>query len=366
VIVSEKLILSAVGDVMLGDLPACTGFGVGSMISRHGPLFPFQKCRDALVGSDIIFGNLEVVLSRFHRDSDPFESCHLRAQPEAVDGLVWAGFNVMNLANNHLMQHGREAVIETIELLTKNNIAVTGLADTAYGITNLAVVNAKGKRIAFLGYNFRPEQYRRGPRLDVVGSRRSILEDIETVRRTVDIVVISLHWGEEFIDRPSAEQIKLGRELVDSGAHIVLGHHPHILQGVEKHGHGVIAYSLGNFVFDFWQKRLRRSMILRLNLEDPGAISFEIVPLTINKQWQPTLLAGAEIEKSRREIAELQLLIDENADELLWQKEVARELKAFRRSVYWHYLRSLHRYGARRFIANLGGIAKRRLASSGK
>ncbi len=364
--VSERLILSAVGDVMLGDLPACTGFGVGSMIAKYGPRFPFQRCRDALVGSDIVFGNLEVVLSRFDRDSEPFENCHLRAQPEAIDGLVWAGFNVMNLANNHLMQHGREAVLETLDSLAKNGIAVTGLADAEHGIKNLTVLNAKKRSVGFLGYNFRPEQYRRGKRLDVAGSRKTILEDLEEVRRTVDIVVISLHWGEEFIARPSPEQIKLGREFIDSGAHLVLGHHPHILQGVEHYRNGIIAYSLGNFVFDFWQKRLRRSMILRLSLEDPQAISYEIVPVTINKQWQPTVLTGVEAENSRHEIEELHRLIDENADELLWRTEVDHELRAFRRSVYRHYLLSLHRYGARRFIANLAGIAKRRLISSGK
>ncbi len=358
---NNGLIMSAVGDIMLGDLPACSGFGVGSMIAQHGPRFPFLKCQDVLRDSNIVVGNLEVVLSPFDPKSDHFDSTHLRAQPEAVEGLVWAGFNVLSLANNHIMQHGREAVHHTIKLLSNHGIAYTGIADAQHGVSNLAVVDKGGVRLGFLGYNFRPEQYKQGPRIDVAGSRELVLRDIEEVRGKVDFIVLSLHWGEEFIPRPSAEQVRLGREIIDAGAQIVLGHHPHILQGVEKYRGGIIAYSLGDFVFDFWQERLRRSMILRLVLDDAKKIDYEIRPVLINRQWQPIALDGEQAIDMKRKIEALEALIDENADEILWQAEVSRELAAFRRSVRRHYLVSLHRFGLRRLIANVLGILKRRL-----
>ena len=131
---NSDLILSAVGDIMLGDLPACSGFGVGSMIARYGPQFPFERCREGLTDSDIVIGNLEVVLSRFNPQIDTFSRIHLRAQPEAVQGLSFAGINAVTLANNHIMQHGTEAVVETIKTLYENGIAHTGIESAELGI----------------------------------------------------------------------------------------------------------------------------------------------------------------------------------------------------------------------------------------
>ena len=355
------LIVTAVGDIMLGDLPACTGFGVGSMIARHGPTFPFLRSRDGLAGSDLTIGNLEVVLSRFDLQSDPFDSCHLRAQPEAVKGLLWAGIDAVNLANNHIMQHGAGAVDETVALLRANRIAFTGLANAERGLANLTIVERRGLRIGLLGYNFRPDKYRRLPRMDAGGDETRILDDLEAARPHTDLRILSLHWGEEFIDRPSGDQVRMGRRFVEAGAQIVLGHHPHIPQGIEEHRGGVIAYSLGNFVFDLWPERLRRSMILRLRCDDPARITHEVRIATINARWQPELAQGAEADRRGAELRALTALIDPDADATAWHDEVARELTRFRRSVYWHYIASLHRYGARRLAANLRGVLARRL-----
>lgn len=350
---------------MLGDLPACSGFGVGSMIRRHGPRFPFEKCHAAFKGSDLVIGNIEVVLSRFDARNDEFASTHLRAQPEAVGGLVWAGVNAVTLANNHIMQHGREAVVETMDILRKNKIAFTGIEDESLGVKNFARLDKKGVRIGMLGYNFRPEQYKNAPRMDVAGSRERILNDIEEVRSTVDVLLLSLHWGEEFIQRPSGEQVRLGRNLIDAGAHVILGHHPHILQGVEKFRGRIIAYSLGDFIFDLWHERLRDSMILRLSLEDPNDIRHEIVPVLINKKWQPVVLEGAAAETERKRIDTLTARIDADADAAAWNDEVRRELQEFRHSVRNHYIANVFRYNPRRLFANALGIVTRRLVNRG-
>ena len=260
----SPLIVSAVGDIMIGDLPACSGFGVGSMIAKHGPKFPFEKCVAGLAGSDIVIGNLEVVLSRFNSQTEPFASTHLRAQPEAVAGLAFAGINAVTLANNHIMQHGREAVLETTRVLDQNAIAYTGIESAEFKIKNFRLIEKKGRRIGLLGYNLRPEQYSVSPRIDAAGNLDRICSDIEANKGQCDFLLLSLHWGEEFVDRPSPEQVQLGRKLIDCGAHVILGHHPHILQGVERYRGRDIASSLGDFVFDLSQNRLRKSMILKL------------------------------------------------------------------------------------------------------
>lgn len=357
----SPIILSAVGDVMLGDLPACSGFGVGSMIERHGPEFPFAKIGKAFAGSDIIFGNLEVVMSRFDRKRDPFGSIHLRAQPKALAGLRQAGFNVMALANNHIMQHGRAAVVETLRLLREAQIAATGIEAADIGVENLAVTTVNGARVGFLAYNFRPPQYFVDPPIDAAGSEERILADLERYRGSADFLVLALHWGEEFVNRPSGEQVRLGRKLIDAGASAILGHHPHIVQGIESYRGRVIAYSLGDFVFDLWQKRLRESMVLRLTLHEPTRVSYEIRPVCINRNWQPELLDGSAAAALQARIAALAQLIDADLPVAEYDELVKNELRRFRREVYLHYIRSARRFGVKRFWANLKGIVSRRL-----
>lgn len=345
---------------MLGDLPACSGFGVGSMIAKYGPNFPFEQCGKVFTDSDIVIGNLEVVLSRFDRKVDPFSSIHLRAQPEAVGGLAWAGINAVTLANNHIMQHGTGAILETIETLRHKNIAYTGIESPELGLQNFAVIEKRGVKVGLLGYNFRPEQYSVSRRIDVAGDSDRIRNDIESVRNLADFIVLSLHWGEEFINRPSSEQVRIGRDLIDCGAHVILGHHPHILQGIEKYRGRIIAYSLGDFVFDLWAERLRKSMILRLELQDPTDIRFGVLPVMINDKWQPVPWEGALGEPLKEEILGLAELINANASEAEWKREVLQELRRFRRSVYIHYLTNLHRFGVKRLSAIAMGVIRNR------
>lgn len=358
---TNEIILSAVGDVMLGDLPACSGFGVGSMIERHGPEFPFATIGTAFAGSDIVFGNLEVVLSRFDREHDPFGSVHLRAQPEVIAGLRQAGFNVMALANNHMMQHGRAAVEETLQLLKEVQIAATGIEAADIGVENFAIQTVKGARVGFLAYNFRPPQYFVDPPIDVAGSEERILVDVERYRERVDFLVLALHWGEEFVNRPSGEQVRLGRKLIDAGASAILGHHPHMVQGIESYRGRVIAYSLGDFVFDLWQQRLRDSMVLRLTLREATRVDYEIKPVRINLAWQPELLEGSAAAALRARIEGLSELIDADFPAAKYDELVKNELRKFRREVYLHYIRSARRFGLKRFWANLKGIMSRRL-----
>lgn len=348
---------------MLGDLPACTGFGVGSMIARYGPDFPFARCTSSLRGADIVFGNLEVVMSAFNPKHDPFHSTHLRAQPAAMAGLRNCGFNVLSLANNHIMQHGHAAVLETVEILRREGITFTGVEDQKSDICNLGLREVAGRKIGFLGYNFRPPQYHLAPPIDVAGSDERILADIEKFRNSVDWLVLSLHWGEEFVTRPSAQQVRQARSYIDAGAHLILGHHPHILQGIERYGRGLIAYSLGDFVFDLWQRRLRESMILHVNLTDSADITFEIEPVVINRRWQPEPMVEGEAAAVRKRIERLAGQIDADLNPQEYERLVSDELARFRREVYWHYATSLHRFGVRRFWENLKGVLGRRLGS---
>lgn len=353
--------LLAVGDVFLGDLPTSYGFGVGSMMLRYGADFPFDHVRDVLRQGDIVVGNLESVISAHDRRKDDFERIVMRAQPEAAAALKRAGFHVLSFATNHTMQHGKAVVAETIQLLSEQGIAVCGVELPEQQVIPEAVVERGGLRVGFLGFNLRPQQYFLDPPLWPEPTPEFMRGSIARLRCDVDVLIVAMHWGDEFMDYPSPEQVTLGHGLIDSGADLILGHHPHILQGIERYKKGLIAYSLGNFVFDMWQRKYRRSMILDCRLSRQGVEGFEIIPIRINGLYQPVSVAGRDAEDMRSSISELSNRIFEAGQGLkAYQAEVARRTRKDRREVYWHYLRNVHRYSPRRLWQNFVGAVRRR------
>lgn len=355
----EPVRIAAVGDIMLGDSPQVFGFGVGSAIERHGGGFPFRHVAAELRGHDLTFGNLEIVISGYDPRVTPFAGQVYRAQPCAVEGLVDAGFDVLAACTNHTMQHGQPALDETCDLLASRGIVVTGLEIPERGIRNLVVLQRKHLTVGFLGYNFRPPQYFldapawKTPDFDLIA------REVSTARERADVVVVSLHWGEEFIDQPTPDQVDLARRLVDQGVDVILGHHSHMVQGVERYRHGVIAYSLGNFVFDQWQARLRRSMILRLTIHGPKSIDYEVVPVEIDRAHQPRVPSGNAYLRARKEIEDLAQAIGSTGAGA-HRAAVRQRLKQFRREVYLHYVTHVFRYPPRHLVSNLVAAVKRR------
>jgi poly-gamma-glutamate synthesis protein (capsule biosynthesis protein) len=359
----KDIIILAVGDIMLGDSPVCYGFGVASLIDKFGPQYPFEYVQDELAAADIVIGNLEVVLSRFDRGKDSFTDIQFRGKPEAAKGLAAAGFDVLSVATNHTMQHGAKALLETLELLRRNNMKYIGVSVPSRKILPFCRVEKYGVNFCFLNYNLRPQQYFVDPPCWKTPDPQSIKNDIDEIRTETDIIVISFHWGDEFIDYPSPEQVRLARSLIDHGADIIIGHHPHILQGVEKYRHGVIAYSLGNFVFDMWQPRLRKSMMLRCTISPSMNIDYEIIPVLINKSHQPQILQGEQRRAGEIEIALLAEKITEEGTDRYYDA-VGRNLKKFRREICLFYLTHLFRYRPKDIISNFLGAMKKRLRKS--
>ena len=279
----DKIVITAVGDIMLGDFPMCNGFGVGSTIKKYGSKFIFEKIKDELSG-DIVFGNLEAVLSDKNKNMFSINSMSLRGDPKSVEGLKYAGFNILSLANNHSLEHGYEALYDTVDLLNDNNIIPLGVGREKEIARKPAVFNIKNKKIAFLGYCLRPDKtaYRS------IKNKEEILEDIKNVKENADYVILSLHWGDEFVQFPAPWQIDFAHKLIDNGVSIILGHHPHVLQGIEEYNGGIIAYSLGNFVFDMWHEEEKRSGILKIYLEE-DFIEYNFINIYINDRFQPIL-----------------------------------------------------------------------------
>lgn len=306
---SERSIkFSAVGDITLGDHPLCVGFGAYSRFRKEDPLFPFRKSLDVLQRSELLFGNLECAHSSAGLNRGDYDSVQMRGDPRHIEALVAAGFKVVNVANNHSMQHGNDAFLESARELQRNNIACCGLAaDASATSASPVVIEKNGLSVGFLGYSLRPRQYFEHVPLYAEGNADDMVRDVQALRSRVDAVIASVHWGEEFIQQPSPDEIHTGRRLVDAGADIVIGHHPHVLRGIERHGRGYIVYSLGNFVCDMvWDDTLRTSLIFECTITREGIRGVNLVPTFTNEDFQPEVLSATRAEPVLRSLSHLE------------------------------------------------------------
>lgn len=278
------------GDIMLNRR-------VETMIRSNADFrFPFLKISDTLKKADILVGNLEGPISDKGTKMGSIYS--FRAAPESIEGLTYAGFDVLSLANNHAFDYGRLALEDTFLRLKENEIDYIGAGLNAAEAFSPLIKEINGFKIGFLAYtNLGPKGWRAGansPGLAWINenSFEELKKNISLARTKSDILVVSLHAGEEYItDPPSYFQTKFAQLVIDAGADIVIGHHPHVVQKNEEYNGGYIFYSLGNFVFDqSFSEKTMQGQIVKVVIED-GKIK-EALPIDIklNESFQPELV----------------------------------------------------------------------------
>lgn len=367
--ISKSVKFSAVGDLTFGDHPMCVGFGAFSRFHREEPLFPFRKVLPVLRRAELLFGNLECTHSaQSLRDRD-YHSVQMRGEARLVDALPGAGFKVVNVANNHSLQHGNNSFLDTVSMIQRAGLGCCGLAAdplATRAMPHVATVN--GLSVGFLGYSLRPRQYFEHVPLYAEGHGDEMVRDVEALARQVDAVVVSVHWGEEFIQEPAPSEIALARRLVDAGAMLVIGHHPHVLRGIEHHGRGCIAYSLGNFVCDMvWDDTLRASAVLECELTPEGVRNVALVPVCINDDFQPEPLTGAAAERALASLAEMSSAIAQApaTDDAEVNAEYARRADAVHRQIraksHRFFLAQFWRYPKVMLLQQLATYARNRL-----
>ena len=296
--------LKAVGDIMLGDHPVCYGHGVRSVIERKGFDFLTEGLESVLEEKDLLFCNLESVLSDFESDPKSLPKMELRGRPDEAECLAKLGFDILNVANNHALQHGVTAFDETVSLVADKGMHPIGLSGSS-GDSKVFEWEKDGVKIDFISYSMRPEKFSKGEIPYARGEKDDIISFVRDRRSQTDaVIVLSLHWGDEYMNYPSAEQISMARELVDVGVNLILGHHPHVLQGVEKYRGGVIVYSLGNFVFDKWQRNPRETAVFSCEIGIDGVIEYELIPILIAKSFQPMSVKGKDAEKIQSKLSD--------------------------------------------------------------
>jgi len=271
--------INFMGDVMFGELLDTFRRGLSTTLDREG-IDPFEFVRPVLDKGDLNVINLECVLGEKSILNKPFSEI-LIAPERCIRYLVDNRINVVNTANNHALDHGSEAFERSVALLESHGIAVMGYHPGNYFQCEPTIVEVKGRKIGFLGYNisnFPDEDKRRV--IDRI--KKTIAES----RGSVDSVVVSIHWGEEYTNIPPPYVIRFGREILDAGCDILHGHHSHQVQGVLQDKGRIFAPSLGNFIFDQMIRSNRKTAVLSVDISKDDQ-KYTYLPYFMNNHFQP-------------------------------------------------------------------------------
>ena len=254
--------------------------------------WPWERTADVIRSADVTLINLESPL---------IENCPVTNEgmifcgdKRHIEGLRFAGVDGANMGNNHAGNYGNEGVEETVELLNEEEIAAVGIQNPVYK-------DVEGLRFAFLGYN----DIGRQPGVSHIEDG-AFTQEISASSKQADVVVVSVHWGVEYTHEPTDRQRDVAHAMIDAGADIVIGNHPHWIQPVELYKNGVIMYAHGNFIFDqMWSKETREGVVGRYTFYDGTLIDVEFFPVVIEDYGQPRWAEGEERLKTLRELETL-------------------------------------------------------------
>lgn len=278
----ERLIFT--GDINFSDSFFDLGFGVGSSI-RNGAN-PFRNIERH--PSDYWIGNCECVISNNSRFSNS-ASKQFRIDPDELESVPH--MNCYAISNNHIMQHGIGAYQSMQHYFISNDISFVGSTDKPYH-----VIEISGKKIAIIAFSQRLEQFTSScSPYCYVPEYRDILSIIEQVKSEVDFVTVYVHWGNEFINRPYFDQTQFAHLLVDWGVNLIVGMHPHVLQGYEVYKGAHIFYSIGNFVFNMPTESTHYGAIVYLSIGEDGMPIVNFDYIHIGDDFFPRIIPQEEV-----------------------------------------------------------------------
>jgi len=290
----KEVSLFAVGDIMLSRTVA------KKMKLKNDFNYPFLKTKDFLKTGDLVFGNLETSITPGREIQT--EEFTFRADPGVEKSLALAGFSILSLANNHTPNFGAKGLKDTFKYLDQAGIKYVGAGENEEKTNEIVYLESKGFKFAFLAYSspvFAPASYfaKGGAPGIAMMDIEKMAEAVAKAKEKADFVIVSMHAGEEYVQKPNQFQIKFARAAIEAGAELVIGHHPHVLQTVEKYKGKYIFYSLGNFVFDqMWSQQTREGVIAKAIFNKNGVIKVEFTPVLIADYCQPSILEGKEAE----------------------------------------------------------------------
>jgi poly-gamma-glutamate capsule biosynthesis protein CapA/YwtB (metallophosphatase superfamily) len=283
------------GDVMLAGRSQ-------PLLAAHGPGYPFEAVAPLLNRASVVLANLEGPLARNATKRSSDRNFSYRVAPLAADALAEAGIRLLTLANNHLMDCGPEGVLETLDVLESADIKVVGAGVDSAAAHAPAILSTPGGTLGVLGYYWNRRcaatATRAGGAMD---DPASLERDIPALRRQVDFLVVTEHWGVPYDRGPSAAERERARRAIDLGADAVVAHHPHVIQPCEIYRGRPIFYSIGNFAFGSGNSKAEGLLVgFRCT---PAELGVEVYPLYVKNRdprvnYQPKVVSGLSARRA--------------------------------------------------------------------
>jgi poly-gamma-glutamate synthesis protein (capsule biosynthesis protein) len=285
------------GDIMLGR-------NVEPLIEKSGVNYPFEGVAQYLKPCPVVFGNLEApfvdedTMSSLKKNGK--KSVYLYASDSLAEGLKLAGFNVLSLANNHILDYGQPGLLQTMEVLDRHGIKYGGIVKGDLGKPNPPVImEYNGVKVGFLCYSrVSSKAFKAGVKKygTIPGIYKEIKRDIKNARPLTDVLIVYLHWGIEGKE-VQKKQVSLAHGIIGLGADMVIGSHTHLFQDIEKYRGKYIFYGLGNFIFDMQADPTKYSAFVTLKILDRKISGVRITPVYL-KDFRPEVITdGPEIDK---------------------------------------------------------------------
>ncbi|MEC5308364.1 CapA family protein [Bacillus thuringiensis] len=315
--INDKLTMTMVGDIMMGrNITNITNYYGSDYLFRYTYLF-FEN-------SDYVSGNFEntVLLDKKETYVKANKYIHLDTTKQTVNTLKKMGFTMLNLANNHMMDFNSKGLQETLQVLQENKLNYVGAGNNLIDAKKINYQNINGIKIASLGFTdaIAPGAVATTNKAGVLSMNpdnfvEQIREAKDPKKGNADLVIVNVHWGEEYDTKVNQRQQSLAKALVDAGADIIIGHHPHVLQSFEIYKNSIIFYSLGNFIFDQGWTRTKDSIIVQYHLHNDGRATVDIIPLQINEGTPRPISNWINVERIQQQ------LIKSTVDKNLWKKK---------------------------------------------
>ncbi len=278
---ASRLLICFGGDTMLGR-------GVNEVIPLRGYAYPWGNLLPILKKPDLTIVNLE---NTFTTNTSPIPKVfNFRAYPDRIKSLKLAGIDVVNIANNHILDFGQEGLYDTLDALDKAGIKYVGAGVNAENASRAIIINKRNFRIGIIGYTDNEPSWQAGPikpgiNYIRIGDIKKIQNDVNAIRQQVDLVIVSIHWGPNMRKQPSNEFITFAHQMIDSGVDIIHGHSAHIFQGIEIYKNKLIMYDTGELVDDYQvdsQLRNDQSFLYTIYVNKGGIQKIKLIPIIIS------------------------------------------------------------------------------------
>ncbi len=290
-----EVVLIAVGDISFSR-------GVERMVKKQNDInYPFEKIEAYLNSADLVFGNLETPITT-GREIQTGEMI-FRSNPGTEQALKRAGFSILSLANNHTPNFGEKGLKDTFNYLTETGISYVGAGENSSEAYQPVYLEKKGITFAFLAYNdtdvvpvsYEATDIRAGTAFMRIDRMTAAVKE---AKQQANFVIVSMHAGNEYTPQPNQSQLNFAHAAVDAGADLILGHHPHVVQTMEKYREKYIFYSLGNFVFDqMWSAETKEGLAVKINFSPDKINNISFFPIVMENLGQPREATGSEAAK---------------------------------------------------------------------